>query len=151
MSHISATAFYRGRLSAAFMGAIGACVVGSAVGAQHVLPPDATKLRPYDGPVIADETPSIVVSAEAVDYAFASASFGAAVAYCNARYGEMHQSNRAGECFERAKSLIAARDMSSDIGAAKDACRLKDLRTCLTPLVGQMLERLIASFRSNGL
>ena len=151
MSHTRAVAGSGIRVYAAVMAGVSACVFASANAAQHMLPPDPSKLRPYDGPVIADETPSIVVSEEAVDYAFASASFGAAIAYCSARYGSVEQNNRGGECFERAKTVIADSNMASEIGAAKDACRSKDLRTCLTPQVGRMLQRLVTSFRSKGL
>jgi hypothetical protein len=138
-------------LHAGLLASAATCVVSVASAAPHALPPDESKLRPYHGPVIVDEPQPELVSAQVVDYTFYSASFGAAIGYCSARHGIVEERKPGGECFERAKALIATLTIANDIAAAKETCRSRPLQTCLTPEVARMIQRLLAKFRSEGL
>src|SRR5438067_769794 len=95
----------------------------------HSLPPATEKLKPYKGPVIPDPTPRLTVSEETVEYAFAGASFGAAIAYCSGKYGPLQNGSAGSRCFQKAKQVLSRIDLDGAIVEARTQCRAENLRT----------------------
>ena len=82
-----------------------------------------------------------------VSYALNGVAFGAAIAYCHAKYGPINPNSKGGNCFYRARDSLAQIDLTDRAMKITKQCpNQATLNTCMTPKMSDVAYEILRLF-----